>query len=115
MGEKHRYAKLAIAALGTRYKPCAACVVHFEFVFSPPPSWSQVRKDRIFGQPHDSKPDLSNLIKFIEDALNGIVWLDDRLIVGFTARKQYGKVPLTKVTVLDASQGTKWDFGEVPD
>lgn len=51
---------------------------------------------------HFKKPDISNLIKLIEDALNGICYTDDCQIVKLLATKQYSKntrtvVRLTKV------------------
>jgi Holliday junction resolvase RusA-like endonuclease len=35
------------------------------------------------------KPDLTNLAKAVEDALNGIVWADDSLIAQLTLYKMW--------------------------
>ena len=40
-------------------------------------------------QPCDTRPDLSNLIKSIEDGLNGIAYKDDRQIYKLYAEKVY--------------------------
>lgn len=50
------------------------------------------------------KPDLSNYVKAVEDALNGLIWTDDSRIVELKARKLYGNPSRVEVTV-DAIQG----------
>ena len=46
-----------------------------------------------------SKPDLSNIVKQVEDALNSIVYRDDALIVDVHASKVYGAQPKLIVTI----------------
>lgn len=49
---------------------------------------------------HYTKPDLSNLIKFAEDAANGILFADDKQIVDITASKRYSLNPRTEIFVM---------------
>ena len=55
------------------------------------------------------KPDLSNLLKLIEDALTGIVWRDDAQIVGYLPgtgkyRAQSAKEARTEIVVMELDQ-----------
>ncbi|MDD5358399.1 MAG: RusA family crossover junction endodeoxyribonuclease [Candidatus Nanoarchaeia archaeon] len=48
---------------------------------------------------HTTKPDTSNLIKFIEDAFNGVFWKDDSLICELHCRKYYSNKPRTVIII----------------
>ncbi|MCP2219930.1 MULTISPECIES: RusA family crossover junction endodeoxyribonuclease [Bradyrhizobium] len=70
-------------------------------VFPVPASWSErKRQQAITGDiKPGKKPDLSNVLKAWEDALNGVVYRDDSLICRMTLDKRYGPQPLVVVTV----------------
>lgn len=48
---------------------------------------------------HTSRPDCDNLAKFVLDALNGVYWKDDCIIVQLTAVKHYGNNPSVTVMI----------------
>lgn len=49
--------------------------------------------------PMGVKPDLDNLIKFVLDALNDVLWIDDKIITTIHAHKQYSHEPKTIITI----------------
>jgi Holliday junction resolvase RusA-like endonuclease len=51
---------------------------------------------------HTKKPDFDNLIKFICDCLNGIVWKDDSQVYMSSILKIYAEHPMTIISILDA-------------
>ena len=80
--------------------------VDFELraVFPVPASWSErKRQQAIIGEiKPGKKPDLDNIAKAWNDALNGVVYRDDALICRMTLDKRYGPQPLVVVTVAKA-------------
>ena len=54
------------------------------------------------GRASETRIDLDNCLKLVADALNGILWHDDRQIVRVTARKIYAETAQTILQVADA-------------
>ncbi len=61
-----------------------------------PKSYSKKRYKTVLGQPHIFKPDISNLIKWIEDLATGIIYHDDCVITQIIANKVYDPKPRTE-------------------
>lgn len=55
------------------------------------------------------KPDLDNYIKSTSDALNGIIWSDDNLIVSLQAEKFYSERPHLVVEIRRAGNESRMD------
>jgi len=57
-------------------------------IFAIPKSWSKKDREAHLWRPHTQKPDLSNIIKEIEDGLNRIAWEDDSQIAAYEGCKK---------------------------
>lgn len=67
------------------------------FVMPYPSSMSA--KKKAANPQHVKKPDVDNMVKFLKDVCNGILWHDDSQVNYLTARKEYGENPRTVLTV----------------
>lgn len=75
--------------------PSTPIKVTFTFFMPIPKSYKKTKT----GDPHYKKPDLTNLIKFPEDALNGVLWNDDSNIYSINASKVYSDNPRTEINI----------------
>lgn len=90
--------KTADKALCCSNKPLS---VFYEFNMPIPPSWSKIRRLNAIGSFHVNTPDLDNMIKFINDTFNGILWKDDRQIAETYATKRYAEEVSTKIIIVE--------------
>ena len=68
-----------------------------------PKSWSRKKRREAaqgFLRPM-VKPDLTNIIKSIEDGAQGICFLDDKQVVHLSVTKQYSGFPKVVVTIME--------------
>lgn len=73
----------------------------------------RLRPEYAEATPHNIVPDLSNLMKLVEDGLNGLAWPDDRRIVDAHPRKRFAPAQAGRLgprTVLRA-----WTYGSALD
>ena len=63
---RYRAFRDKVRALGVQIPASGVVAIRFEIAV--PPSWSDVRKARAIGQPHQQRPDLDNLVKSLLDA-----------------------------------------------
>lgn len=91
----------ADAAMAGRAPIEGAANVEIALFVVPPASWSQKKQraalaGEIFPT---SKPDVDNVIKGIFDAMNEIVWRDDKQVVDLVVKKRYAETPMARVIV----------------
>lgn len=68
--------------------------------FCIPKSWSKAKRAAQLGAPHTQKPDLSNIVKQLEDGLNRIAWEDDSQIAEYgPCRKVWGVRDFTTLII----------------
>lgn len=100
-----RDAERYIATVALQHRPSAPftgpLVLEVDFVFPIPHAWPRWKRAAALASEWRpiGKPDVSNLLKTVEDALNGVMWLDDSQICDVTGRKWYGAEPRTIVTI----------------
>lgn len=97
--------KLAAAgAMAGRVPMDGAADVSIALYVTPPASWSQ-KKQRaaLAGEVMPtSKPDMDNVVKGIFDAMNGIVWQDDKQVVSLRVWKRYSDTARASIEVSPA-------------
>lgn len=73
-------------------------------------SWSKAKKNAAINGEVTQKPDVSNLIKSVEDALNGVVYVDDCQIVRIVAVKHFVEIGHEGVEIIvNLAEDKKWD------
>lgn len=69
--------------------------------FEVPKSYTKKRRTACLAnvEKPSKKPDIDNIVKGIMDAMNGIIYSDDKQVVRLEAFKEYAEEPCVKVTV----------------
>ncbi len=118
---KTRNAEQNFLAIAYQHRPPAPFTVALRlrvaFWFPIPRSWPNWKKAAVASQGDSdliqktSKPDASNLLKLIEDAMNGVFYIDDSQLIDVQATKGYSIEPRTVVaieTVAAISTAQEW-------
>lgn len=67
--------------------------------FMPIPK-STPKSKNLNNTPHSKRPDIDNLIKFVLDCCNNLVFKDDSIVFVITAAKLYSEDPRTELEIL---------------
>ena len=95
-----KYGKLMIE----HDKPIA---VHIKAVFQPPSSISEKKRQWMIKKDFPTKkPDIDNICKVYMDAMNKLVYADDKQVVAVTMQKTYGMKAHVEVIVEVINDGT---------
>lgn len=70
-------------------RPLYSGPLHLEVNFFFPIPNSRKKLTSLIGSYHHYRPDISNLIKFVEDCATGVLYHDDCLIASVTSTKKY--------------------------
>lgn len=95
-------ATLAEAVMAGRDPSEAPCSVRMVSYKGIPASWSAKKRDlALKGDLLPGKPDLDNIAKGILDAMNGVIYDDDKQVIRLLVEKKYGLFPRVDVEVTE--------------
>ena len=94
-------ATVAKAAMRGREPLRGALGMYCTFFFTPPKSTPKKTLSIMYGAYHTKKPDADNLVKAVQDAVNGICYADDSQIAVLNARKYYADTARVEVVIVE--------------
>lgn len=82
---------LAMQEMGSNQPTSSPVNVFIDIAICPPVSWSKKKRAQALNAEiyPTGKPDIDNVAKGILDAMNGVVYLDDKQAIGLMVRKFY--------------------------
>lgn len=91
--------------------------VSVAFFMAIPKSTSKKKRKEMLASliTHTKKPDLDNLVKFVFDCCNGILFDDDRQIVLLSAFKCYNISPSTVIDIMPLNVEDRPPFNDIID
>ena len=91
---------IAKAAMGGREPLQGALEMSCTFYFTPPKSTPKKTLSAMYGTYHTRKPDADNLLKCVQDSLNGICYVDDSQIAVLHASKVYADEARVEIVIV---------------
>jgi Holliday junction resolvase RusA-like endonuclease len=91
----------AMAAMGSAKPSKMPIDLSIQICCSIPCSWSKKKQMQALGGEifPTNKPDIDNILKAVSDAMNGVVYDDDRQIISVRVVKYYGQIPHLSIKV----------------
>ena len=74
-----------------------------------PQKFSRTKTSYLIDTYHYRRPDISNLIKWVEDIATGIIYKDDAQISSISSRKIYNPKPCTVFTLTPLNRNEKYE------
>ncbi len=89
----------ASRAMGSMPLMTQAVWLTVDAYFPIPRSWPKQKQQdaELMKMRHLKRPDLDNCVKAVEDALNGVVWVDDSQVIQIRASKHYSRTPCVHI------------------
>ena len=89
----------ATKAMRGKFAFDGAVQINFGIFIEPPKSWSKKKRaDALNGVIYPTtKPDWDNIVKGVQDACNGIVFVDDKQIINSSMTKRYAEIARVEV------------------
>ena len=106
---EQQVADAARVAMGAKLRTMEPVQLNMDIFVPIPKSWSKIKRARALNgvEYPTTKPDIDNVAKAVFDAMNGIVFQDDKQIINHCITKRYSDNPRVEVRVYEVSYDEK--------